>query len=190
MLNSIVVLTVCFIGGTIAQNTYINWLHQLQSKHKVLRVPETTSYQSLQHLQVPLDIEISTDSIYNQCKPDKGPYCYPGEKDTSNGDCLAIECYNVTCKYDSNQPLDSYEVEVKWNGSISDISIPACGLESTETSLTFKNPVLSGNHTTTQCPEDVNVQPQIQLSLADGVSGFTLSFLVNPTQEILSSSEP
>ena len=158
-MNTLFLLLVILIQSTRSTDSdYISWLMQ---QDNILKIPSEPTIESL---QFPVQVDIKSKSVLNQCRPSV-------DRTSITGGTYAQRCYNVSCIYPSPQPLSHYHIPFTLNsGSLVERSLESeCGF------------LIEGKRF---CQLDVD-QPSLDLAIQSENDSYTLMFSMGVNQTSL-----
>ena len=177
----------CLITFKIVYSLRTAYLNELIEKRSVLAIPPEPSEfgdGTLQDLQIPFDLEITTDADVDHCVTDDNEYCFAFASDTDKGDgsCTRSTCTsNIGCQRTNDSLLDLHRqpVLVQINsGTIEPINsrVPECGLTVGDNSITFNRKEFPD----VEPSSFKRCEPSITLPVNSTFFSYTLQFKVDP----------
>lgn len=177
-LKTLLLFLLLLAGTHIADAQFFNYDNLVQQLDgHMLQVPNRTNVVDANNLQIPLDLDITTDSGAEQCQPSKGPYCFPSHPSpsTEQGACETAEivCDEGTCQTMVDyRPLEVYKTDfeiVYWNKTssqpVSSIR-PGC------------QPIPDGANRLNNSQLICEDQLSISLNVSDVTQNYTLRFFM------------
>ena len=177
----------CLITFNIVYSLRNAYLNELIEKRSVLAIPPAPSEfgdGTLQDLQIPFDLEITTDADVDHCVTDDNEYCFAFASDTDKGDgsCTRSTCTsNIACQRANDSLLDLHRQPVLfqiYKGRIEPINsrVRQCGLTVGDDFITFNREEFPD----VDPSERRRCEPSIALPVNNTLFSYTLQFNVDP----------